>query len=353
MINNWNDIPSSEKIYLYGAGEGGKRSKEAIELHRKDCFVVGFIDDAKVGLFEQKPIFALDDLPQDALVLVSSAYWHFISEKLARTTLSWQVLSTSLFYDYLLFNADDLQRRNSDFDAVKAILASEDDVELYSCVVESRSRDNAIFALTDIYNTRFAASTEYLDFINKDAIRATVEGGVLDGKNSLDFINAFGDDSVVYGFEPLWGKGGHRAILSEGDNFIVERKALWHKKENLFFASNATSTESSKISDNSVGELVEAVSIDEYVLDNKIEKVDFIKLDVEGAEINVLQGASDTIVRDRPQMAISIYHSKDDLTTIPIYLASICKDYIFKLGHYSKTYWDTVLYAIPREKFIR
>jgi hypothetical protein len=77
--------------------------------------------------------------------------------------------------------------------------------------------------------------------------------------------------------------------------------------------------------------------------------VDFIKLDVEGAELDVLKGAREVLKRDRPQLAVCIYHKKEDLFRIPLFLSGVLKNYKYRLGHYSSTFWDTVWYAIPQE----
>lgn len=53
---------------------------------------------------------------------------------------------------------------------------------------------------------------------------------------------------------------------------------------------------------------VDATTIDEFVESNKIERVDFIKLDVEGSEKEVLEGAKETIRKFKPKLAISAYH---------------------------------------------
>ena len=72
-------------------------------------------------------------------------------------------------------------------------------------------------------------------------------------------------------------------------------------------------------------------------------------MDIENAEQEALKGAEKTILRDRPQLAISIYHSDAQFFEIPIYLKEFLTDYEFRLGHYRDAVGETVLYAIPKE----
>lgn len=76
--------------------------------------------------------------------------------------------------------------------------------------------------------------------------------------------------------------------------------------------------------------------------------VDFIKLDVEGAEIPALRGARALIKRSRPVMAISLYHKPDDAWAIPLLMGELCGSYDFYIRqHYSNSF-DSVFYAVPR-----
>ena len=94
---------------------------------------------------------------------------------------------------------------------------------------------------------------------------------------------------------------------------------------------------------------IKTIDIDTFKKKNNIQKVDFIKMDIEGAELPAIRGAKETIKTDRPQLAISIYHSNDDFVNIPQYLANELENYTLRLGHYSYNHCETVLYAIPDE----
>jgi len=76
---------------------------------------------------------------------------------------------------------------------------------------------------------------------------------------------------------------------------------------------------------------VKTTTIDEFVKDNEIERVDFIKIDTEGAEREIIKGAKETIREFKPKMAIAAYHLPDDKKVIPELVLSIRDDYKYKL----------------------
>ena len=70
------------------------------------------------------------------------------------------------------------------------------------------------------------------------------------------------------------------------------------------------------------------IKIDDFVEENKIEKVSFIKMDVEGAETGVLSGAQKTLKEKRPKLAICTYHNLADEKNIEKIILTGNKDYV-------------------------
>lgn len=68
-------------------------------------------------------------------------------------------------------------------------------------------------------------------------------------------------------------------------------------------------------------------------------------MDIEGAELNALIGASHILKRDKPLCAISVYHKAGDLLAIMEYLKNLVPEYKFAVRHYSLGLVETVLYA--------
>ncbi|HXX63559.1 MAG TPA: FkbM family methyltransferase, partial [Bacteroidota bacterium] len=95
------------------------------------------------------------------------------------------------------------------------------------------------------------------------------------------------------------------------------------------------------------GGQVRTKSIDALVHECALDRVNLIKMDIEGAELPALRGAEATLRRFRPKLAICAYHRPDDLITILPYLQSLDLGYRFTLGHYSIHAEETVLFGVP------
>lgn len=84
------------------------------------------------------------------------------------------------------------------------------------------------------------------------------------------------------------------------------------------------------------------VTIDSFVEEHKIEKVDFIKMDTEGYERNIIMGAAKTIRRFSPVIVCSAYHLKDDKIKIPELIKSINPEYKYRIekrGEEDLVFW--------------
>lgn len=91
---------------------------------------------------------------------------------------------------------------------------------------------------------------------------------------------------------------------------------------------------------------VQVVTLD-LVLDGVVPT--FIKMDIEGAELDALMGARQTISKFRPKLAVCIYHLTWHLLDIPLCIMDNFPDYgIFIRHHAPGSLWETVCYADPR-----
>lgn len=157
-------------------------------------------------------------------------------------------------------------------------------------------------------------------------------------KNKYDFIIAFEPDE--YNFKVLKNKICKSKLIKRRESVKCYPLGTWSEKAVLRFKSNTE--EACMISDDG-DSIIKVKSIDEVVGGGKVT---YIKMDVEGAELNSLIGAKNIICRDHPRLAISIYHSDADMLDIIEYVRSNYPFYKLYVRHYTYYYADTVLYAI-------
>lgn len=75
------------------------------------------------------------------------------------------------------------------------------------------------------------------------------------------------------------------------------------------------------------------------------EKVTLIKMDIEGSEQAALRGAVNVIKRDKPRLAICIYHTFEDLYEIPFMIKDMVPEYKIYIRHHAYSHCETVVYA--------
>jgi FkbM family methyltransferase len=121
---------------------------------------------------------------------------------------------------------------------------------------------------------------------------------------------------------------------------VLIKKGCWNKATTLCFSSDGNMT--SQVQDSG------GIEIDVETIDTVIGNGDatLIKMDIEGSELQALQGASSVIQRCKPKLAICVYHKPEDLIDIPHYIKSLVPEYKLYLRHHQYISWETVLYAV-------
>ncbi len=169
-----------------------------------------------------------------------------------------------------------------------------------------------------------------------------VDGGCFDGSDSRRYMEDHSGEVLCFEPDKLNIEKIEKKLKETKGRFRIIPKALWKAEEELSFSASGGC--GSRIDKTSTGIKVPASSVD---IETGGEKVSMIKMDIEGAELEALKGAEETIKRDHPVLAISIYHKPEDILDLPDCILSIYGEYRFYLRHYSFSWYDTVLYALP------
>jgi FkbM family methyltransferase len=136
-----------------------------------------------------------------------------------------------------------------------------------------------------------------------------IVGGAYIGDHVLFLARAVGD-GVVHAFEPMqrpFDRLLHNLKVNNIQNVVANRMGLWDRGRVTLTVEGHLGLASSKEEDNSGGERIESISIDEYVESRQIAPVGLIMLDTEGGEEKALTGASETIARHAPNIVFEIH----------------------------------------------
>jgi FkbM family methyltransferase len=151
----------------------------------------------------------------------------------------------------------------------------------------------------------------------------------------------------LYAFEPdrenfstLQAKIDRYRNLPFYNRIHLRNKATGARNTKVYFEHGGG--EGSRVIEGAAGDN----AMDLVRLDSELpEGATFLKLDVEGHELDTLKGAEETIRRCKPRIAVCVYHKDDDLLTIPAYLKSLNPDYRIGLRHCNPVRFDTICFA--------
>lgn len=120
------------------------------------------------------------------------------------------------------------------------------------------------------------------------------------------------------------------------------KAGAWSEDTTLCFSNEGGGSTAGAIAD--TGE----IKIEVKAIDNLPEcrSATYIKMDIEGSELEALKGAENLIKNNKPKLAICIYHKPQDFFEIPLYIKKINPEYKLFVHHHTDGFHETVLYAI-------
>ena len=129
------------------------------------------------------------------------------------------------------------------------------------------------------------------------------------------------------------------------NRLVLHQLATGSKKGKASF--NASGTEASSIGSQGSFE-VDVCALDDIFSTGN--QPTYIKMDIEGSEVETLLGAKSTIQKNLPVLAICVYHRQEDVWRIPALINSFSDQYRFFLRPHLLEVWDLVCYAIPAQR---
>ncbi len=347
-------IPKINPVWIFGAGQFGRGLCSA--LQRNGYEVAGFVETQPankqvmglplIGWQEWSPMHSAAPLcigifnrgmPLDEL------------ESLARQAGARDIF---LPWDFYCAFKQDLGWRFWLSEPARILSNLDRLANALDCLSDETSKRSLI----DIAAFRLGLNTSYGSFQHEDnqyfnamtleALQGKsicfVDGGAYNGDTYLELCKLT-DVKVAYLYEP---DVANYAQLVQNTAYVgrhVQCLPLGLSDHYAILSFNGGNGEGASITEGGDAHIAVAT------LDNMLagHNVDFIKLDVEGAEFKALQGAKQLIHRTRPVLAISLYHCPKDLWELPLTLRAMCEDYRFYIRQHHFNSFDCVLYAVP------
>lgn len=329
--------------YCFGRNE---LSLVLSELIRAD----GFIDDfAEPGsTWHGKPVLALEQVGRDAVIvncvinakprtafsrLLALGFTHAVSY----ASLCKALPDTIPLPDFVRETRADVALHPKQWRAVFDRLADDESRQVFNDVLHYRlTGDHAVLA-----NYRFRPQEQYFeDFMAFDR-EVFVDAGGFDGDTTEQFCRRYPDYRQVYLFEPSpQNIALARRRLAQFERIEFIEKGVSDSEGTLYFNASAGSASAVSLEGDSA---IHVTTIDACIAG----EVSFIKMDLEGWEINALKGAARHIARERPKLAIAVYHRPADMWSIFNLVDSHAPGYRIYLRHYTESWTETVMFFLP------
>jgi FkbM family methyltransferase len=154
----------------------------------------------------------------------------------------------------------------------------------------------------------------YTNFYKPSGSDVVIDAGANQGFVSLYLASLLDSTGQLWAFEP---DGKNIATIKENLSLnpgiatpvTIVDLLLWNKNQMVeFYEAGSVGSSAHYIPDKEKAVMKQAITLDEWVAENNITKIDFIKMDIEGAELEAIEGAVETIKKFKPNFAIASYH---------------------------------------------
>ncbi|MCH5250163.1 MAG: FkbM family methyltransferase [Lachnospiraceae bacterium] len=253
-----------------------------------------------------------------------------------------------------VISSDELVAHKDEYCVVPAVIGKKAYMEISQFVREHNYPEKNLLGWAD-YNSMVEQYFEFPELYRRGTV--FIDGGCCDCESSYRFAQwCEGEYSSIIAFEPdpdNYDKCCKKTQDAPLRNFQLVNAGLSSQSGTLAFNAQGTGQSHILFAESSaeyvadVDETDNKISIRTVAIDDIIgdRTVGFIKMDIEGAEFDALHGAKNTILRDKPHLAICVYHLRGDVFAIMDYLHQLLPEYRFWLRHYSPNDFETVLYA--------
>jgi FkbM family methyltransferase len=207
--------------------------------------------------------------------------------------------------------------------------------------------DQCVFRRSGDYNYQMSPSPiselYFPPFIKHRDDEHFVDCGAADGDTVAEFRKRWSNYSRITAFEPdteNYRKLALSCLDDPRNHTFMAAVADFNGK----FSFTKSGDYSSHLGGNDVTQVVS--------LDETCDAPTYIKMDIEGSELEAIWGARRLLKEYSPVLAVCAYHTSDHLWQIPLLIHAIQPDYKLFLRRYAEGAWELVWYAVPPERIV-
>lgn len=331
-------------IVVYGMGDGADKILRQFENYNIKVSAVmasdGFVRGQRFHDFQVQSLSQIEEVWDDfVIVLAFGTQLPDVMENINRIAEKHRLFVPYVpVYGDELFTHDFFCQNRTALEQVYDLWADEQSLKTFKGILEFYLT-GSLPILTALYTDKDTVFREILrlsdseDYLDLGAYRGDTIQELLHHANGYHSITALEPD--VKTFAKLKVNAEHLP------NTRLINKGIWHENTTLLFDNRGgrNSTLSRK-----VGKSVEVTTVDTLFANRSLT---YLKVDVEGAEYEMLTGAKETLLRCKPKLNMALYHRGGDLFRLPLYLQSLVPSYKFYLRqHPYIPAWDLNLYTV-------
>lgn len=346
-ISLWDELKNeSRPVVLYGTGNGADKILNELEKRAIPVQGVfasdGFVRDRSFRGFHVESLQNLvERLGDDLLILVAfGSSLPTVMEQIDRLAETYDVrLPEVPLFGEDLFDTAYFETHREKIEAARALLTDETSKALFE--------DMLLYRLTGkpAYLKNTCPFREMLSLFDPSKISFALDGGAFTGDTASEMAAMFPNLKRLVAVEP--DPRSFKKLSDQGKELssITPVNCILGS-DSKTIAYHSAGSRASAIQ--SPTHRAKEISMPVETVDRLCQgqKLDLLKLDVEGAEKEALQGAVSTLRKDCPDLLVSLYHRTSDLFELPLWLHETVPAYRFRLRRVScYPAWDLTLLA--------
>lgn len=344
LLENLKNGKIPHTLVLFGAGSWGKYYLTSIEKIFEKVIFCDNNPRLQGELYESVPVISFTELKEnykDSYITITSFdYYEEILEQLLQNGMAHQLLSP--LNGYLA----------GDFAAYHTMISNNEMIfnEAFDALTDLESKeifyDRINYCVTgkrEFLIPKRSKCAQYFEsgIVSLSSNEIFIDGGAYIGDTVEEFLSQTSSNfEKIISFEPEESKiKVFEEKFKSFSKIQLIKKGLWSESTTLQFSPGQDGA--SSIS-NEGSHKIAVTSIDDTLQGSPVS---YIKLDIEGAELEALKGAAESIKKHKPRLAVCVYHKPMDLVDIPVFLKRLVPEYNIYLRHYNIDMFETVCYA--------